>query len=128
MSNQTSHNLWDDTKIFKNLGLGGIVCNVSFDRYLQSEDHWNMLSQADVRGSQLNVHGHRFGALVLPVGAMLPSLAILDYKLTMSMPKPLTAATGIDALTHAIEAYVSKQANDFTDLLALDAVKLIYYD
>ena len=46
----------------------------------------------------------------------------------MSMPKPLTAATGIDALTHAIEAYVSKQANDFTDLLALNAVKLIYYD
>jgi len=58
--------------------------------------------------------------------AYLPSLAILDYKLTMSMPGPLTAATGIDALTHAIEAYVSKQANDFTDLLALDAVKLIW--
>jgi len=58
--------------------------------------------------------------------AYLPSLAILDYKLTMSMPKPLTAATGIDALTHAIEAYVSKQANDFTDLLALNAVKLIW--
>ena len=58
--------------------------------------------------------------------AYLPSLAILDYKLTMSMPGPLTAATGIDALTHAIEAYVSKQANDFTDLLALNAVKLIW--
>jgi alcohol dehydrogenase len=41
------------------------------------------------------------------------------------MPKPLTAASGIDALTHAIEAYVSKQANDFTDLLALSAVRLI---
>jgi alcohol dehydrogenase class IV len=58
--------------------------------------------------------------------AYLPNLAILDYKLTMSMPGPLTAATGIDALTHAIEAYVSKQANDFTDLLALNAVKLIW--
>jgi alcohol dehydrogenase len=58
--------------------------------------------------------------------AYLPSLAVLDYKLTMSMPGPLTAATGIDALTHAIEAYVSKQANDFTDLLALNAVKLIW--
>ena len=36
--------------------------------------------------------------------AYVPSVAILDYKLTMSMPKPLTAASGIDALTHAIEA------------------------
>ena len=58
--------------------------------------------------------------------AYLPSVAILDYKLTTSMPGPLTAATGIDALTHAIEAHVSKQANDFTDLLALNAVKLIW--
>jgi alcohol dehydrogenase class IV len=58
--------------------------------------------------------------------AYLPSVAILDYKLTMSMPKSLTAATGVDALTHAIEAYVSRQANDFSDLLALNAVKLIW--
>jgi len=58
--------------------------------------------------------------------AYLPSVAILDYRLTMSMPKPLTAATGLDALTHAIEAYVSKQANDFSDLLALSAARLIW--
>ncbi len=58
--------------------------------------------------------------------AYLPSVAILDHRLTMSMPKPLTAATGVDALTHAIEAYVSKQANDFSDLLALSAVRLIW--
>jgi alcohol dehydrogenase class IV len=57
--------------------------------------------------------------------AYVPGVAILDYKLTMSMPKPLTAASGIDALTHAIEAYVSRQANNFTDLLALSAVRLI---
>lgn len=57
--------------------------------------------------------------------AYVPSVAILDYKLTMSMPKSLTAASGIDALTHAIEAYISRQANDFTDLLALSAVRLI---
>jgi alcohol dehydrogenase len=57
--------------------------------------------------------------------AYVPGVAILDYKLTMSMPKSLTAASGIDALTHAIEAYVSKQANEFTDLLALSAVRLI---
>ncbi len=58
--------------------------------------------------------------------AYLPSVAILDYRLTMSMPRPLTAAAGVDALTHAIEAYVSKQANDFSDLLALSAVRLIW--
>jgi len=58
--------------------------------------------------------------------AYLPHVAILDHKLTMSMPKSLTAATGIDALTHAIEAYVSRRANDFTDLLALSAVRLIW--
>lgn len=58
--------------------------------------------------------------------AYVPRVAILDYKLTMSMPKPLTAATGIDALTHAIEAYVSKQANSFTDVLSLSAARLIW--
>ena len=57
--------------------------------------------------------------------AYVPDVAILDYKLTTSMPKSMTAASGIDALTHAIEAYVSKQANEFTDLLALSAVRLI---
>ena len=58
--------------------------------------------------------------------AYVPNVAILDYKLTMSMPKFLTAAVGIDALTHAIEAYVSRQAGSFTDLLALSAAKLIW--
>ena len=41
--------------IFKNLGLGGIVCNVSFDRYMQSEDHWNTLAQAVKSCSQLGL-------------------------------------------------------------------------
>jgi len=58
--------------------------------------------------------------------AYLPSVAILDYRLTMSMPKPLTAAAGVDALTHAVEAYVSRQANKFSDLLALSAIKIIW--
>ncbi|MHC4570145.1 MAG: iron-containing alcohol dehydrogenase [Planctomycetota bacterium] len=58
--------------------------------------------------------------------AYLPKVAILDDRLTASMPKPLTAAAGVDALTHAIEAYVSKLANDFSDLLALSAIKLIW--
>jgi alcohol dehydrogenase class IV len=58
--------------------------------------------------------------------AYRPNVAILDYRLTMSMPKALTAAAGVDALTHAIEAYVSRQANDVSDLFARSAARLIW--
>lgn len=57
--------------------------------------------------------------------AFLPVAAVIDYELTLSMPPRLTADTGIDALTHAIEAYVSRQANPFSDLLALKAINSI---
>jgi len=55
---------------------------------------------------------------------LMPRVAIADYELTMSMPKPLTAAVGVDTLTHGIEAYVSKQANALTDPLALECISL----
>lgn len=55
----------------------------------------------------------------------LPVAAIIDYTLTMSLPARTTADTGIDALTHAIEAYVSKKANAYSDVQALAAMKLI---
>src|SRR5262249_51885592 len=54
--------------------------------------------------------------------------AIVDPILTLGMPKPLTAAVGVDALTHAIEAYVSKRAQPITDLLALSAIRLISHN
>jgi alcohol dehydrogenase class IV len=57
--------------------------------------------------------------------AFMADVAIVDYSLTMSMPKSLTAFVGIDALTHAIEAYVSKKANPVADIFALLAIKLI---
>jgi alcohol dehydrogenase len=57
--------------------------------------------------------------------AYLPSAAIVDYELTLSMPPRLTADTGIDALTHAIEAYVSKKANAVSDTFALAAISRI---
>jgi alcohol dehydrogenase len=55
----------------------------------------------------------------------LCAAAIVDPTLTLSMPPSLTAAVGVDALTHAIEAYVSKRAQPMTDLVALSAIRLI---
>ena len=57
---------------------------------------------------------------------LLPTMAIVDTDFMMSQPKGLTSASGIDALTHALEAYVSIMATDFTDGLALTAVKNIF--
>ena len=57
--------------------------------------------------------------------ALTPDMAIVDAQLMLRMPKGLTAASGIDALTHAIEAYVSVLASDYTNGLALEAIRLI---
>ena len=57
---------------------------------------------------------------------LLPDMAIIDVDLMMSMPKGLTAASGIDALTHSLEAYASMLATDYTNGLALTAIKLIF--
>ncbi|MDR2386294.1 MAG: iron-containing alcohol dehydrogenase, partial [Deltaproteobacteria bacterium] len=56
---------------------------------------------------------------------IIPKVALVDPLMTLGMPKGLTAATGLDALTHAIEAYVSKKAQPISDLSALSAVKLL---
>jgi len=56
---------------------------------------------------------------------LFPEVAIVDPKLTMGLPPAVTASTGMDALTHAVEAYISLNATDLTDLLALRAMELI---
>ncbi|WP_146255558.1 iron-containing alcohol dehydrogenase, partial [Azospirillum sp. TSA6c] len=56
---------------------------------------------------------------------LTPSMAIVDANLVMDMPKGLTAAGGIDAVTHALEAYVSVVANEYSDGQALQALKLL---
>ncbi len=57
---------------------------------------------------------------------LMPNMAIVDTDFMMTQPKGLTSASGIDALTHALEAYASIMATDFTDGMALKAAKLIF--
>lgn len=63
--------------------------------------------------------------MLCPGPAFLPVAAVVDFELTLSMPARLTADTGVDALTHAVEAYVSRRANPFSDGLALTAIRTI---
>ena len=62
--------------------------------------------------------------LCVGIGFM-PTVALVDYELTLTVPARTTADTGIDALTHALEAYVSKKANAFSDIQAVSAMKLL---
>ena len=57
---------------------------------------------------------------------LLPKMAIVDSNMMMNAPKGLTSASGIDALVHSIEAYVSMMSTEFTDGLALEAIKIIF--
>ena len=62
--------------------------------------------------------------LIAGMGA-LPLAAIVDYELTFTVPQRITADTGVDSLTHALEAYVSKRANPYSDVQAVAAMRLI---
>ncbi|GEP64953.1 1,3-propanediol dehydrogenase [Clostridium beijerinckii] len=64
--------------------------------------------------------------MLLKGEALLPDLAVIDSKFSMTSPKSVTAATGMDALTHAVEAYTSRKANSLTDTFALSAIKRIF--
>ena len=64
--------------------------------------------------------------MLLKGEALLPNLAIIDSKFSITAPKSVTAATGMDALTHAVEAYTSRKANPLTDTFALSAIKRIF--
>lgn len=66
------------------------------------------------------------GIKMLLKGNILPDMAIVDPEFSMSTPKGITAATGMDAFTHAVEAYTSKKASALTDTYAISAVKRIF--
>lgn len=58
--------------------------------------------------------------------ALTPTMAIIDAELVTSMPKGLTAASGIDALTHSLEAFASIMASDFTNGIALESIRILF--
>ncbi len=64
--------------------------------------------------------------MLLKGDKLIPDIAIIDSSLTLSAPQSVTAATGMDALTHAVESYTSKKANTLTDVYALSAIKRIF--
>lgn len=66
---------------------------------------------------------HKYAIMSFP---LIPRYAVLDAKLTYSLPKNLTATTGMDALTHATEAYIGRSTTSETRQLAVDAVRLIF--
>lgn len=64
--------------------------------------------------------------LLLKGNALLPTLAVVDPSFTLTAPPSITAATGMDALTHAVEAYTSRKADPLTDVYALSAIEKIF--
>lgn len=64
--------------------------------------------------------------MLLKGAVLMPTLAVIDPQFTMTAPPAITAATGLDALTHAVEAYTSRKAQSLSDVFALSAVKRIF--
>lgn len=64
--------------------------------------------------------------MLLSGASLIPDCAVVDPKYTVTAPKNVTAATGLDALTHAVESYTSKKAQPLTDAVAMSAVKRIF--
>lgn len=83
-------------------------------------------SSADVSQFAIITDTERDVKVSIVSKAMVPDAALIDPELTVTMDAQLTAATGLDALTHAIEAYVSNANSALTDLFALDAIELVY--
>jgi acetaldehyde dehydrogenase/alcohol dehydrogenase len=75
-----------------------------------------------------SVAGTTTGGMKYPLAdyELMPNMAIVDADLQMNAPKGLTSASGIDAVTHALEAYASVMATDYTDGLAIQALKMIF--
>ncbi|QGY40277.1 iron-containing alcohol dehydrogenase [Pseudodesulfovibrio cashew] len=73
-----------------------------------------------------NTKGDHHWKMVLLDGKLLPNAAIIDPQLMVGLPPFITAATGMDAMTHAVEAFISVAASEYTDAMAIGAIKLIF--
>ncbi|MGE4470440.1 MAG: alcohol dehydrogenase-like regulatory protein ErcA [Desulfovibrio sp.] len=82
-------------------------------------------SSADVSQFAIILDSERKVKIAIVSKAVVPDTSLLDPRLTASMPPDLTAHTGLDALTHAVEAYVSNASSPVTDLFALEAIRAI---
>ena len=82
-------------------------------------------SSADVSQFAIITDQVRKAKIAIVSKAMVPDIALIDPETTTSMSPHLTACTGYDALTHAVEAYASNASSPFTDLHALEAIRLI---
>jgi lactaldehyde reductase len=80
---------------------------------------------AEVTSNAVIIDSARHVKMVLIDPALIPEIAVNDPELMLGLPAPVTAATGMDALTHAIEAYVSVGAHPMTDPTALEAIRVI---
>jgi len=80
---------------------------------------------AEVTSNAVITDAARHVKMVIISHSILPDIAVNDPVVLMSMPASVTASTGMDALTHAIEAYVSKGAHPLTDPTAIEAIRLI---
>lgn len=67
-------------------------------------------------------HHHKYAIMDFP---LIPSVAVHDYRLTIGLPSPITATTGMDALVHAVEAYIGRSTTAYTRRMAIEAVELI---
>ncbi|MFM8322729.1 MAG: iron-containing alcohol dehydrogenase, partial [Chloroflexota bacterium] len=83
-------------------------------------------SGAEVTGAAIILDDQAGRKMEVATYEMIPDLTVVDPKFSSSMPPQLTADTGIDVLTHAIEGYTSTFANDFSDALCLHAVRLVF--
>ncbi len=122
----------DSAKAIGILGkFGGVMSDYKFPRMV-NEEGLPIIAIPTTAGTGSEVTrftiitNEKTSEKMLCVGiGFMPVAALIDYSLTLSLPQRTTADTGIDALTHAMEAYVSKKANPYSDSQALSAMRLI---
>ncbi|MHA2000118.1 MAG: iron-containing alcohol dehydrogenase [Promethearchaeota archaeon] len=114
LGNDGSATLYHDGKILEKRGIPFIAVPTTAGTGAEITNNSVLIDRE--RGMKKSIRGD----------GMLPRVAVLDPELTTTMPPRVTANTGMDALTQAIESYISKASNPISDLLAFEAMKKIF--